>query len=347
MGSRAITRVKWKRRAIESAALLMMRATVTGATMLPKLGAAAVVASVFGLALLACSTLLNDLAFQGDVPIDATPDVTVDADAGPPSCARLDPFGPPRDFGELRPGEEIQWGRLTGDELTVVYGEGITLRIADRPDRTSPFGPGQVIASTEVVRGSGFNADPMLSDDGLTLYFTSKNSTSNLADIYVAVRPTRAAVFGPPSQLAFVNSGFEDFHPYVIPPGIWFTSVRDAGTELWWAPTAGASFGAPTPQAGLGSSFYAGNPTLTLDRLTLYFASTHPEGQGGLDIWSARQTASFEGFTDIRPVTELATSFDELPLFVSRDGCRLYFQTNRSGRSRIFVAEKRPPDRLE
>jgi hypothetical protein len=97
---------------------------------------------------------------------------------------------------------------------------------------------------------------------------------------------------------------------------------------------------AATTQAGIGTSFFAGNPTLTLDGRTIYCASTRPERNGGSDIWTARQSASLEGFTDIRHVPELATSFEESPLYVSRDGCRLYFQSNRAGLEHIFVAEK-------
>ena len=75
----------------------------------------------------------------------------------------------------------------------------------------------------------------------------------------------------------------------------------------------------------------------------MYFASTRTSGRGGEDIWVARRTSMNDRFGDPATVGELDTSNDEVPSFLSADGCRLYFGSTRPGGlgdSDMYVAAK-------
>lgn len=74
-----------------------------------------------------------------------------------------------------------------------------------------------------------------LSADGLALYFVSTRNGS--ADLFIAQRASKRALFGEPELLAGLNSEAEDADPWVSPDGteIYFISNRTGRFELWHA----------------------------------------------------------------------------------------------------------------
>jgi len=85
------------------------------------------------------------------------------------------------------------------------------------------------------VNTVGADGFPCISADGLELYFISNRSGGQgNADLYVTTRATKQDAWGPPSNVAPVNSG--DFDQWVCPSG-------DGLTLLFQSPRAGGQYG--------------------------------------------------------------------------------------------------------
>jgi WD40-like Beta Propeller Repeat len=91
-----------------------------------------------------------------------------------------------------------------------------------------------------------------------------------------------------------------------------------------------------SPPVNLGpvinSSSNDGNPAISKDGLTLYFASNRPGGVGGNDIWVAHRESLDSPWSsaplDLGPIN---TSFNEVAPALSRDEHYLFFVSNRPG----------------
>jgi hypothetical protein len=229
---------------------------------------------------------------------------------------------------------------LTPDELTIVFmsrreSPGPTqspkLYIADRADRKSAFNAPRVIPV-----GPGTNSEPMISADGLRVFFTTLRGNNASIEIYVVTRSARDTPFGTAEPLPRLNTAFNEFQPFESSAGLWFTSDRpdsdagDAGPfRMWFAPQ---SLNKPELVRDVGGGGIDGVPTPTSDERALYFASDRPGGQGKGDIWVVRRAQPYGAFDEntLTRVSELATEFNEAPGWVSPDNCRLYFERSRS-----------------
>jgi Tol biopolymer transport system component len=91
-----------------------------------------------------------------------------------------------------------------------------------------------------------------------------------------------------------------------------------------------------SPPVNLGpvinSSFNEGNPAISKDGLSLYFASNRPGGIGGNDIWVAHRD-SLDSPWSSAPLNlgSINTIFNEVAPALSRDEHYLFFVSNRPG----------------
>jgi hypothetical protein len=102
-------------------------------------------------------------------------------------------------------------------------------------------------------------------------------------------------------------------------------------------------FDSPMPMTELNSAAPDSSPTVTPDDLVIYFASQRMDGnaQGDYDIWTASRSSAMAPFNAPSNVAELNTSSAELVDFISRDGCEIFFHTNRDGGTfKIYSATK-------
>ncbi len=75
-----------------------------------------------------------------------------------------------------------------------------------------------------------------------------------------------------------------------------------------------------------------GCPALSRDGLSLYFASTRPGGQGGIDLWVTQRGSLDDPWnTPTNLGTTINTGADELCPALSTDGHLLFFASNRPG----------------
>lgn len=128
---------------------------------------------------------------------------------------------------------------LTGDGLVMVFASNRTGSgdlFESRRQRTSePFGPPTPL---KVFNNPSFQKDPWISDDGLTLLFSSSSAYGQfkefqgMADIYISRRSSREVRWSPPKNLGVeVNSAQAEFAPCICPDGltICFASNRVGG----------------------------------------------------------------------------------------------------------------------
>lgn len=75
------------------------------------------------------------------------------------------------------------------------------------------------------------------------------------------------------------------------------------------------------------------DPSVTADRLELYFDSNRPGSSGGGDIWVSRRSRSDEPWGPPEPLVDVNSENEETTPSISADGLVLHFASNRAGGS--------------
>jgi hypothetical protein len=269
----------------------------------------------------------------------------VEADTGTPSDAGVPDAGrkcKDETFGEPTPipGLESIGGsaipRLSEDELTLYFqkneGAGASIMVARRPSRLDPFGAPTKLEEID----TGTESYASVTADHLAIFFQSTRTGQSLE--YVARRADTTAVFGPA-----VSLGTGGGSPFVTRDGtrMLFGGVSDAGIDLFEATIAGDVLGARTPIQGVSSGATDTTPVLGADGLDLFFSSDRPgDGvKGALDVWHARRSEPTGTFGAPVLVPEVSSAENDVPSWLSPDGCRLYLSRSTLAPS-LFVATR-------
>lgn len=287
-------------------------------------------------------------------------DAGVDAgaiDALPPTAKVCDPLAK---FGSLVPvvipgvdGMLKHNAHLSPDELTMYFDAVLpagdsNLYVTTRASRDGAWGPAAPLTS---VNSSSDDDRAAVSSDGLTLWFTSKRSANQAEHIFVATRSSPLAVFGAPSIASITSTdlGDPDAWPFETADGkeLWFASERtptQGSFDLWRAPAAGKGFGTPVQVLELDSTSSDARPLLTVDRLTLYFASARPGTgtKGSFDIWRTHRASVADGFPPPVLVSELNTAKSDMATWISADNCRIYVTANDGTADNFYLATRTP-----
>jgi hypothetical protein len=292
----------------------------------------------------ATHTSVTDSGADAADAADAT-DAADAADAAPTlACDPAKPFGNLAKIPNVNLLLSDQTGAgLAADELTIYFARHATsvtpvLYTASRASTAAAFG-------TPVILPGGVNTSgsetASVTSDGLTLFFDPIIAPSTDNHIWTATRATRSASFGSPAALTAVNSTAVDRDPYVLPDGraLYFSSSR-AGSpyRIYRAPLGGAA--SPVEVTELTSAtFQALAPVVAANDLAIYFATDRGLG-GSYDIWVARRTSTSTPFGTPASVAELNTTAQDLPAWISDDGCRMVFISNRAGDSDIWLGTR-------
>ena len=147
--------------------------------------------------------------------------------------------------------------------------------------------------------------------------------------------------FGEPRNLgAIVNGPSSDGSPSISADGLelFFDSDRSGGPgqfDLWvtvrattedhWGPpvSLGSAINSPT---------FDGQPNLSADGLSLFFASSRPGGHGGLDMWITTRVTKDDTWTkpvNLGPIVN--STNDEWSPSITADGLSLFFCSGRPG----------------
>jgi hypothetical protein len=285
---------------------------------------------------------------SGGPPGGSPPAVVAGTSGGPStngepagaSCDPSAPFGTPTPVAGVNTDAYEGDATLSADELEVYYDiftsdTKSTLRIARRTSTNEPFG---ALAALDV--GGGDVYSPMLSNDDVTLFFSS--DTGSGPGLWRATRPSRQATFGAPATVQGIGVHPDGAYLSNDRATLWLI-VRDANGKLdiYTSAASGGTFGPAAPVKELNTPATETGPVPTKDGLTLYFGSNRDNAAGSLDVWMATRPTTSAPFGAPAKLDVLNTPADEWPTWLSPDGCRLYLSTNRvGGNYDVYVAQR-------
>jgi hypothetical protein len=295
----------------------------------------------------ACGGGLPSLPKNDAGPIDAADEIRPNDDAST-TCNPASPFGAAVALSGASLGLGFEYApTLTSDELDMYWTSTgsdastlVHIYVGARSSTSAPFGTGTLIGAN----GATNDSDPALTLDGLTMYFQTDRDDSK-GDIYVSQRPNVKEDFTTAVPVISVNDPTsDDTQPAPDVDGsLWFASDRlGTGTlDIFHAASGGdAGFASPTAETELNSSEDDWSPTLTADGLKMFFGSKRAGGVGGDDIYVATRASVGVGFSVPVPVNELNTKDNEIPHWVSADGCRIYIARNTGQAYAMYVATR-------
>jgi hypothetical protein len=238
---------------------------------------------------------------------------------------------------------------LSSDGGTLLFAISIQASVeyifySTRLDRGTVFSPAKVLANVNSGSGDG---SPVLSHDGLRLYFYSRRpGGSGDRDLWLATRSSRSANFGAPSRFVTANGAGLDHLPSLSPDELTllYVSTRSGGfgeSDVWVARRAHLSddFGEPELFRAISTNLDEGRAVESRDGRWVVFASTRDGGQGGMDLWLT--TRDDEGSPFSAPINSSvlnSTGMDMDP-FLSADERELVFSSDRSGLSQLWRSD--------
>src|SRR5262249_21304692 len=152
----------------------------------------------------------------------------------------------------------------------------------------------------------------------------------------VMTRPNVTGAFGIPMTVSLgPQTSFSD--SYVSPDGQALYFDGGSGADIYTSTAGEQGFGLPqplglaiTPAGGCNTraqQCFTWSPVISADGLSLYFASNRAGSQGSTqssDIWVARRKTKADAFGTPTNVAELNSPDEDMPSWLSSDGCRIY-----------------------
>jgi hypothetical protein len=277
----------------------------------------------------------------------------IDADDAAPRgrpCLWNAPFtNPPSRLAQInKPGLFEADPRLLPDELTIYFtrlnisGVGRVV-VATRATINDPFQETGEITELNSPNTTLSSSHPAPSIDERKIIFT-RGSAATSYDLFMSERQSKAFAWGTPVPVPFVGSSAFDYNPYLLPDGVtlYFASNRGTGLYRVYSAILGDDAGAKAVDvagvdAGTNSIL---EPVVSEDQLTMWFAKGGPSLE---NIWVTHRNAIAEPFQEAIEVTELNTIDRDMPAFISKDLCRLYYATKVAGTTSdydLFVASR-------
>lgn len=182
---------------------------------------------------------------------------------------------------------------LTADGLTMflqanIGSSAFDIHVTTRTSSAAIFSMHAPVANINTVSNEG---NPMISDNGLVLYFSSDRAGA--FDIFKSTRANTGSSFNTPVAISELNTTTDDFTPVLSKDGleIFFASKRVHSTvDIFHATrtTPDDTFGTPTLDAELSSEAnYEFPHWISPDRCELIFESDRSGGSGNGDLWIA------------------------------------------------------------
>jgi Tol biopolymer transport system component len=282
----------------------------------------------------------------------AAVDAGVDAGVAPSADCALGAFQAPEPLTGPEQGLDADaplnlWSpSLSPDGLTLFFAVSVDggdelIATATRQGGASAFSPGAPLGG---VNSTGQDGTPLLSADGLSLYFFStREGGLGRRDIWRAARPALAADFAAPTLVAGINGPDDDHLPWLSPDELtmlWETSRPGGvgGFDIWIARRAFRSdgFSNIAPLNGVNGASTDGRAVLSRDELTIYFTSERPDGMGRLDLWLATRSTRDDSFSQLTNLASLNSSGLDQDPFLSADERELMFASDRDGPMRLW-----------
>jgi hypothetical protein len=174
---------------------------------------------------------------------------------------------------------------------------------------------------------------PTLTGDGLTLVY---NSASPASDLYVTTRASKTDMFAAGTPIAALNTASREASPMLdrSESRLYFSRYAPTVGTVEVAPWPGPTSSQTISELAFGDIIYGA--TLSADEGTIYFS----RGAPSTAIYVAERADTTAPFGTPVVVAELDSPGSETPTWLSIDQCRLYFESDRSGTFRVYVAER-------
>ena len=181
-------------------------------------------------------------------------------------------------------------------------------------------------------RSTNNEGGPALTIDNTTMYYT-KNEKGNF-DIYVSTFVKGYWSLG--KNIGKANHPKQwDAQPCITPDGLtlYFTTYRDSvnGTaDIYYTQkNKNGEFGEAKPLIQVNTNGNEKSPFMHPDNRTFYFSSDSLPGMGGYDIFMIKIDDSGQWGKPVNLGYPINTEADEVGFFVSTDGSRGYFASNK------------------
>jgi len=233
---------------------------------------------------------------------------------------------------------------LSADGLTLYFASnrdgGMDSFTATRTSRSDAFG--NVSKNLEVSTDTDVESRLALSADGLEAFLaTDRAGGEGGSDIWSATRASTSVPFVPTDfqPLDVLSSDLNEWDPYPSTDGLrLYYIIQDwpsglGGSDIVVASRASraGAFSAPVAVGGVNSADTDDNPAITADERVILFGSTRTGGQGGRDIYYAVRADASSSFSTPQPVPGLNTADNDAEIYITPDGCEIYFASDRPG----------------
>jgi Tol biopolymer transport system component len=259
------------------------------------------------------------------------------------------PFGAPALVGGLRgDNDDVQDPTLTGDELELAFASptgGVNDIWSSR--RSSATAAWEASGLVTELASTGNDEDPDLSEDGLTIHFSSDRAGNGMR-LYVSRRTARDQPWMAPQPEGDVGPSLLDRAPSVDAAQVHMVFASQRGTatvlHLFSATRAdqAAAWQNVVELTAINSAWQDVDPALFAAGRGLIFISRRT-GQGRTaDLYRTARADAGAPF-DVTPVSidELNTAdSSEGDPWLSEDGRHILFASDRSGRNRIYEARR-------
>jgi len=206
-----------------------------------------------------------------------------------------------------------------------------------------------------IVNSSSYDNDASISDDGLSLYFTSNRpGGSGSYDIWVTTRETVQDPWGEPVNLGPTVNNSDWDGPASISANdleLYLGSRRPGGSggvDLWITRRASVfdPWGEPVNLGStVNSSAFEVKMSISTDGLSLIFDSDRSGGYGEHDLWvSTRPTLSDPWGTPVNLGSTVNSSAWDYAPALSADGLSLFFTSVRSGGHELWLTTRETTD---
>jgi len=271
---------------------------------------------------------------------DASDDVG--SDVIQPPCNPTAAFGNMNAVaGNVNTGAYESTPMLTPDELGIFFardtnGGRIGLFYASRGATNQPFGNANELS---LSGNASIDTSPWVDAKMSMMLFSSVRNGDNHYHLYQATGNGQPDGWSNIAKLTMLDAPepAATLHPWLASTGeVWFASDRLGSLDIY---IAGSTQTLPAFYAPLSGIQAESHPVLTADALTIFFERTDAQNKGHIFVATRASTSVLFG-----NVTQL-TEFDQgqsqsAPGWISADGCRMYFSTDRSGGFDIWMATR-------
>lgn len=189
---------------------------------------------------------------------------------------------------------------------------------------------------------------PFLTNDGQTLFYTSRKGESFDENLFVSQHDGKSWKSG--EMVRGVNTKNNEGMATLVRDGrnVFFTVCeRESvlGTcDIWKARLEGQEISDIEPSIGQSNSeAWESQASISCDGSVLYFASNREGGQGGTDIWKSNRLSNNQWSEPINLGDQINTPGDEEAPFITNDGQTLFFSSTGHiglGEQDIFMSRQ-------